>query len=136
MIKSNNHAEIIIPQKNFDPGSEINGTIRWSLKNKPRQISLSLYWKTSGRGDEDKKVIHTLKLPKNANGEQEFNFSLPKQPYSFSGKLISVKWTLRFKSISPTLTIREDVIISPTGREVHLSSVENQRLTQAFIEPA
>ena len=136
MIHSENHAEIVIPQETFQPGDEINGIIRWNLKKPPKKINLTLFWKTSGRGDPDGDIIIEEKLPQKASGEKEFSFNIPNSPYSFKGKLISLHWKLRFKSISPTLTVNKDLIISPTGEEIKLGSVENQKLTKAFIEPA
>ena len=136
MLHSNNHAEIIIPQNEFYPDSEINGIVKWNLIRPPKQIDLSLFWKTSGRGDPDGNCIITLKLPKKASHEQEFTFKLPNSPYSFSGQLISLQWYLRFKSISPTMTVTENLIVSPTGKEIILTPVENQKLTRGFVEPA
>ena len=136
MIHSQNHAEIIIPQDTFTPGEEVNGIIKWSLTKTPKDITLSLYWKTSGKGDPDGAVVIEEELPPKTHGEHEFLFEIPSSPYSFKGKLISLQWKLRFKSISPTLTVKKDITISPTGRDIQLGSVENQRLTKAFIEPA
>ena len=136
MIHSDNHAEIIIPQDTFEPGEEINGIIKWNLKKTPKNMDIFLFWKISGRGEPDGSIIIKKKLPLQASGETEFVFEIPSSPYSFTGKLISLQWKLRFKSISPTLTINKDLIISPTGEEIKLGSVENQRLTKSFIEPA
>ena len=136
MINSKNHAEIIIPQDTFYPDSEINGIVKWNLEKPPKKIDLTLFWKTSGRGDPDGDCIIGLKLQKKASGEKEFTFKVPNSPYSFSGKLISLQWHLRFKTISPTLTITKNIIISPTEKEIILTPVENQKLTKSFIEPA
>ena len=136
MINSKNRAEIIIPQDTFYPDSEINGIVKWDLEKPPKKIDLTLFWKTSGRGDPDGDFIIGLKLQKKAAGEKEFTFTVPNSPYSFSGKLISLQWYLRFKTISPTLTITKKITISPTGKEIVLDAIEDQKLTKSFIEPA
>jgi hypothetical protein len=108
----------------FAPGRSIQGTIHWSLDDNPRHLRLSLLWYTSGKGTRDAGVVETMQLDNpGASGSHAFSFTLPPGPYSFSGKLISLIWALELTASPGSETVRKEITVSPTGREILLTSV-------------
>ena len=105
----------------FAPGGELAGIASWQLDRAPRAVELRLFWHTQGKGDDDAAIADTLRFEAPAAQDtQEFCFTLPEGPYSFSGKLISLRWALELVAEPSSGAARLDVTLSPTGREVLL----------------
>ncbi len=109
----------------FAPRETIRGTIRWSLDVGIRHLELSLFWYTAGKGTRDVGVIETVPFDDpGAVGWKDFSFTLPAGPYSFSGKLISLIWALELTCSPGSETVRREIVLSPTGREILLGMHE------------
>ncbi len=105
----------------FAPGEQVEGRIEWGLDANPKALTLSLLWYTSGKGTRDARVLHTHKIDNpGALGSDKFSFTLPAGPYSFSGKLISLIWALELTCTPGNETVRKEIVVSPTGREIIL----------------
>ena len=103
----------------FRPTQTIRGTVSWRLETDPRKLELRLFWFTKGKGDQDVEVIDKLSFNA-AIGREDFSFTLPEEPYSFSGKFISLVWALELVSQEPDETSRFEFVMSPTGEEIRL----------------
>lgn len=116
----------------YRPGDDLTGTVSWDGFDPPDRGTIELSWTTQGKGDTDTEVVATVDIPAlkrpgesareplEARDEREFSIPLPDAPYSFSGSLISVTWTLRAR-IEPGEHERSiEVTISPTGAELRL----------------
>jgi hypothetical protein len=111
----------------FAPGEQIEGRIEWNLDANPTAIELSLLWYTSGKGTRDVGVCGTHRVEHPGSlGSEGFSFLLPPGPYSFSGTLISLIWTLELTSTPGDETVRREIVLSPTGREIALGVVGGQ----------
>jgi hypothetical protein len=85
------------------PGGFVRGGFR-VLTEAPlpvERVELSVVWQTSGRGDADESVVH---LEAMAEGETltaerafPFQVQLPDRPWSYSGQLIKISWTVRVR---------------------------------------
>lgn len=105
----------------FTPGQTAQGAITWNLDANPRHLELSLLWYTAGKGTRDAGIAQTLRFDEpGACGSQGFSFPLPAGPYSFSGKLISLIWALELTASPGSQTLRREITLSPTGREIVL----------------
>jgi hypothetical protein len=104
----------------FLPGEVLVGEARWWL-DAPGEIQLRLFWRTSGKGTKDVKVVERINFdnPKRAE-DRAFSLQLPDGPYSFSGKLISLVWALELVVTPTNETERLEIIISPTNSEILL----------------
>ena len=111
--------EIANSQHSFRPAETIRGAISWHLDSDPRKLELRLFWYTRGKGDQDVDVVDRLSF-EGAIGRQDFSLILPGEPYSFSGKLISLVWALELVSEEPDETCRLEFLLSPTGEEIRL----------------
>lgn len=107
----------------FAPGEQVEGRIEWTLDANPKALELSLLWYTSGKGTRDIAVLQTNRVDgPGAFGSDKFSFALPGGPYSFSGRLISLIWALELTCTPGNETIRKEIVVSPTGREIVLGS--------------
>jgi len=107
----------------FIPGENIRGTLRWSCPGPLSRLELRLFWRTSGKGTADTKVVDSIHWEGlKAEGDRQYALSLPMEPYSFSGKLISLIWALEAVAEGPDFreTALLDIVISPDGREIIL----------------
>jgi len=107
----------------FAPRETIRGTVRWSLDVGVRHLELSLFWYTAGKGTRDMGVVETVRFDEpGAIGWKDFSFALPDGPYSFSGKLISLLWAIELTCSPGSETVRREITLSPTGREILLGT--------------
>jgi len=108
-------------KKTFAPGQAVHGAIQWSLETQPHSLELSLFWYTAGKGTRDVGVVDTLTVDRPGSfGSKDFSFTLPAGPFSFSGRLVSVIWALELTCSEGKETVREEIVVSPTGREIVL----------------
>lgn len=108
-------------RRGFRPGETISGSFSWSLPKAPKWVELRLCWYTVGKGTRDEEVVccETRKSP-GPSGSGRFEMALPLEPYSFSGKLISLCWAVEVVAKMGWKTESEKVglVMSSTGAEV------------------
>lgn len=115
----------------YSPGDEISGTVRWQFSQPPPRIDLNLCWSSRGKGSEDFGVAATQGITDpGMQGERSFSFKAPTEPYSFSGKLISLVWSLEAVTPSGEDDDATDLVIAPEGREISLPRLEADPLAQ------
>jgi hypothetical protein len=106
----------------FRPGEEILGAAGWQLAQSPKSVEVRLFWYTRGKGTEDVEVVETVRFDNPQREEaRPFRFTVPAEPYSFSGKLISLIWALELVALPGKESARLDLTISPTGKEILLN---------------
>jgi hypothetical protein len=108
----------------YTPGETLRGTVRWRMDAAATDgASLRLIYHTAGKGTTDVLVVEERKFDSpTGGGEGAFEFVLPDGPYSFSGKLVSLIWSLEFEAGvgKDALVERMDLTLSPTGKEIDL----------------
>ena len=105
----------------YEPGDVLQGSAGWALGFAPRGIELRLYWKTSGKGTTDVAIVSVVQLSAGATqGRQPFRFRLPRQPYSFSGRLISLTWGIELVVEPGRGACHRELVMAPGGRPVIL----------------
>ena len=112
---------ITLVDRRIQPGGEIRGTLHWSSDQDLKAIKLRLSWSTEGKGSGDSGTAHqdTLDNPPR-RGSQDFVLYAPEAPYSFSGKVVSLIWSVGARAEPSGETVWEAVTISPTGEEIVL----------------
>ncbi len=118
--------EIILDQGPLElvPGQEISGTARWNMPNAPRDANLRLFWYTEGRGTTDVGLVDELPIQRMMPlHEERFRFTLPMGPYSFQGKLITLRWALELLLDKGKQSTRLDLMVSPWVEQVSLGTV-------------
>ena len=113
----------ILPNTVARPRSVIGGTAHWSLDAPPTLIEVRLFWYTSGKGVTDVGVVEMLPFASPQREDQrEFTLTLPREPYSFSGTLIALRWALELMLEPGGFVERLEFVLSPTGQPVVLGS--------------
>ncbi len=101
-----------------EPGDPITGIVTW--KGATQSVLVTLRWETRGKGDTDGEVVERATLPAVGVVAVRFALTAPHQPFSFSGKLISVVYFVT-ASVTGSETTQE-IVIAPGGKEVVLAS--------------
>jgi hypothetical protein len=106
----------------FRPGESIEGTVSWHLDEDAEAIEVRLFWYTEGKGTQDVEVVETRHLARpEIGGSRSFDFDVPRGPYSFSGKLITLSWAIEMVVLPDGDTERLDLKIGPQAVEVDIS---------------
>ncbi len=105
----------------YRPGEKVSGSVRWRLEGRVRRLHVQLFWHTEGKGTRDEGLVaqRLIQAPP-AEGGESFSFVLPEGPYSFSGALVSLAWSLHVVTEPGGESETMDIVVSPTGSEVVL----------------
>ena len=107
----------------FLPGERVSGFVEWRLDEEPRSVELRLLWYTAGKGDQDVGVVAVVPFEGPGLGDRRsFEVRLPLEPHSFSGTLITLSWAIEVVIEPGSRAERLDLVVSPTGAEIHLSA--------------
>ncbi len=120
--------------KDYTPGDIISGTVLWTpesvgkIKNAKRakEVRVSLFYQTSGRGTQEVHIVADQTWPADQT-KGSFQFTLPHEPYSFSGKLISLTWGLEAVSASDKETALYEITLTPTGQPIILDAIDKKK---------
>ena len=108
-------------QTHFQPGSRLSGKVSWQLEAPPTAIELELVWNTQGKGSTDTQIVDSMRFETPpAEAERTFSFELPASPYSFSGKLVSLVWSLRVTAYPSRDWAELALTVSPQLGEIDL----------------
>jgi len=111
---------------NFRPGEAIAGSAMWELPAAPRSLEVRLFWYTQGKGTQDVGIVGTMEIQTpGPKGEATFAFEAPQGPFSYSGRLTSVAWAIELVAEHPDESERLALVLSPTGSEILLGTVED-----------
>ena len=106
----------------FRPGETVEGTVSWHLDGDAKAIEVRLFWYTEGKGSRDVEVIDIRHMAQpEISGTRAFDFKIPREPYSFSGKLITLAWAIELVVLPGGETERFDLKVGPQPVEVDIS---------------
>jgi hypothetical protein len=107
----------------FLPGEPISGAVSWQLDAPATGMEVRLFWYTRGKGTTDVQVVKAQQFDAaGLAGRRNFRFVLPAEPYSFSGKLISLVWALEAVVQPGDRSQRLELVVGPRGEEVRLGA--------------
>jgi hypothetical protein len=113
--------ELADDRRTYRPGDTARGVIRWQWEEEPEAVELRLFWHTRGKGTQDVGIVDTLRVDApGVDGGREFGMRLPGAPYSFSGKLISLIWSLELVVLPSKDSERVEITVAPEGKEIVL----------------
>ena len=107
----------------YTPGEVLRGEVTWKvdLMKNSNGGEIRLFYYTSGKGTRDVETIETHIVDiRTEIGSQSYDFQLPGEPYSFSGKLVSLVWAVEFQVMESDETERLEFVMSPDGQEIDL----------------
>lgn len=109
----------------FSPGETLAGRVRWRLTEPAEALEVRLFWHTEGKGTEDLEIVDRVRWDQPTDSdEREFHLTLPREPYSFSGSLISLVWAVEAVALPSEEANLQQITVGPGGREVLLGSAE------------
>lgn len=111
----------------FAPGEELTGTISWSSASgeRPAWLEVRLFWYTEGKGTQDIGVATTERFTDpGQHGEKTFRLKAPHQPWSCSGRLVSIRWALELVSSDDQPVVKVELVIAPGAGEIVLGHVD------------
>ncbi|HEY3900798.1 MAG TPA: hypothetical protein VGM54_19465 [Chthoniobacter sp.] len=109
----------------FAPREKVSGKVTWQLDKTPERGELRLMWRTSGRGNGDYATAETIPFPDpQASETRPFTITLPEGPYSFSGTLITLTWTIEAAFQPGNIAEGVDIVLAPNGKAVSLPKVK------------
>ena len=105
----------------FKPGEAVSGSASWSLDTPPETVEVRLFWHTEGKGTQDVLVVDKMRVENpQMSDRRDFQFEFPPSPYTFSGKLISLRWAVEVVAEPSEEAQRLEITFSPTGVEILL----------------
>lgn len=105
----------------FRPGEQLAVSALWALPVAPESLEVRLFWYTRGKGTQDDAIVAVQRIEApEAAGERTLTFRLPAQPWSFSGKLISLIWAVELVAEPGSRAARCEFVMSPDGHEILL----------------
>ena len=108
----------------FHPGEEIDVDVSWEFEEPPEAIELRLVWNTAGKGTTDLRVVQTERFDEPPlSDRRRKTLTLPRSPYSFSGKLVSVIWALELVALPKEDSERLEITIGPNAQEVRHADI-------------
>ncbi len=113
--------ELADGQTAYQPGETLQGRVRWSLDQRPKQMEVVLFWHTEGKGSTDSHVVERVQWEDpGERGDKLFAFTLPDAPHSFSGKLISLIWGVEVILKKEKRSEHVDFVLSPGDAAIQL----------------
>ena len=116
------HLETLEGRTTFRPGDAVEGVAGWELEAPPKLVEVRLFWHTAGKGDTDVQIVEAVRFDDApAVDARIYRFTLPGDgPYSFSGRLITLQWSIELVTKPGKEVAKLDLTLSPTGEEVRL----------------
>ena len=118
--------DVSLDYGSYPPYGTLTGTVKWDFAPDAvsRNLTVALYWFTEGRGSETGETVDEISIANSSSGRREFSFKLPPGPYSFSGRLITLKWAVEFSGEKPDFAVRKEFVMSPDGNLIVLKEVK------------
>jgi hypothetical protein len=105
----------------FEPGDEIAVSVQWSLDHPPDAVELRVVWNTTVAEGPDLKVVETVRFDSPPPVEtRQLTVRLPREPYSFQGKKLSLTWALELVALPANASTRTEIEIGPGGKKIIL----------------
>ncbi len=104
------------------PGSEVSGRVHWEIPEPLGELEIRLLWYTEGRGSRDVGVVERRVFETSAaSGEVAFRLPVPEGPYSFQGRLVTLRWAVEAEALPGGPVAQESLVVAPTPVPVDLT---------------
>ena len=111
----------IAGRTSFEPGEEIAVSARWSLGRPPEGVELRIVWNTTGAEQRDLQVVEIVRIESPQTEEtRQLTVRLPREPYSFQGKKLSLVWAFELVALPSKASTRLEIEIGPGGKKIIL----------------
>jgi hypothetical protein len=111
----------IAGRTSFEPGEEITVLARWTLDGPPKAVDLRVVWNTTGKGTAELEVVDGVRFDSPpAEDSRHVTLTLPREPYSFRGQLVSLTWALELVALPSLASTRLEIVIGPDAKAANL----------------
>ncbi|HVZ73148.1 MAG TPA: hypothetical protein VHJ20_12295 [Polyangia bacterium] len=108
----------------FEPGARLSGVAAWTAPSPPRALEVRLTWTSRSGAGRDVRIEQTLPLDApSATERRPFAFTLPAEPYSFRGQLVSLTWSVELVAQPGDDTITVPIVVAPGAAPLELVAV-------------
>lgn len=113
--------QVHLPSAFIEAGRDLKGQFLWQTNRSdlPNDITVSMVWRTEGRGEEDRQVVDSFTLEaqdlQTLQGRWlPFTFTVPHPgPITYNGALLRIIWEIQVKVDWPGLFARDDKLAEP-----------------------
>ena len=118
----------------FQPGQTVRGRVVCDPGESIEQVELAFVWQTFGKGTTDQQEWPAGSVAVRP-GQQEVTFTItaPHRPFSLSGKLLSIRWSLQATARPSGRSMQLPISISPTGQAVALNQSYTEMLEKRSV---
>ncbi len=103
----------------YYPGTDLVATVTWHFSEPPTGFLFRLLWTTEGKGTQDVGQVSTKRISTTkSQGSEDVKIRLPWGPYSYSGKLLSILWSIEVTAEPGGETASFPFIMGPDAKEV------------------
>ncbi len=121
----NHQIGVTLDRVSCRPGERLAGKAGWQLADAPKKASIRLFWQTSGKGTPDTGIVAERKIESPQAAQLvNFEFELPVSPYSFEGRLITLRWGVEVIAGKASHCSWFD--LGPDGHACRLGSAESE----------
>lgn len=108
----------------YRPGENIRGEVEWEFAKDVQEISIQVFWYTTGRGDSEAETVKTeiISMPLKSD-KQDFAIELPMAPYSFKGQITGLNWAVKAEALKGKISSIKEFSMTPTGELLRLGKV-------------
>jgi hypothetical protein len=109
----------------YRPGERISGSVKWDLDKDVKYIAINVFWYTEGIGEQDSEIAAAEKIDMPfKSGSNDFSIQLPEAPFSYSGKITSLKWAVEATTPKDKIKDVKDFTLSPDNEKIVLSEIK------------
>jgi hypothetical protein len=95
--------------------------LEWRFDRPPEVVELRTVWNTTGSSEPDLQVVEIVRIGSPpAEETRQLAVRLPREPYSFQGKKISLVWALELVALPSKASTRREIEIGPGGKKIIL----------------
>ena len=108
----------------YRPGETLYGQAEWEFAKDIQEISIQVFWYTTGRGDSEAETVktETISMPLKSD-KQDFAIELPMAPYSFKGQITGLNWAVKAEALKGKVSALKEFSMAPTGEALKLEKV-------------
>ena len=112
------HLQDTKKKPDFFGGDTISVHLAWNGKYPLERLCLSLLRHVSGKGSNTTELAHTVDIDTALiSGEQVIDLTLPYGPVSYSGRLISISWSIQASLTDSGASSKKDFVLHSIGEQ-------------------